>query len=64
MSRRQHTFKQSDVTKALKATVKAGIAVGRVEIDKEGKIVIVPARPEDAADQEKPGNNEWDGVLQ
>ena len=48
MSRGQQTFKQSDLTKALKAMVKAGI-VGRVEIDKNGKIVIVTARPEDAA---------------
>jgi DNA-binding MarR family transcriptional regulator len=63
MSRGQQTFKQSDVTKALKAMVKAGI-VGRVEIDKDGKIVIVPARPEDAANGEKPGKNEWDRVLQ
>ena len=64
MSRGQQTFKQRDVTKALKATVKAGIAVGRVEIDKDGRIVIVPAMPEDAANGEKPGKNEWDGVLQ
>ena len=64
MSRGQQTFKQSDVTKAIKATVKAGIAVGRVEIDKNGKIVIVTARPEDAANGEKPEKNEWDGVLQ
>jgi DNA-binding MarR family transcriptional regulator len=63
MSRGQQTFKQSDVTKALKAMVKAGI-VGRIEIDKDGKIVIVPARPEDAANGEKPGKNEWDRVLQ
>ena len=64
MSRGQQTFKQSDVTKALKATVKAGIAVGRVEIDKNGKIVIVTGRPEDAANREKSGKNEWNGVLQ
>ena len=64
MSRGQQTFKQRDLTKALKATVKAGIAVERVEIDNNGKIVIVPARPEDAANEEKPGKNEWDGVLQ
>jgi hypothetical protein len=64
MSRGQQTFKQSDVTKALKATVKGGIIVGRIEIDKNGKIVIVTARPEDAANSEKPGKNEWDGVLQ
>ena len=48
MSRGQQTFKQSDLIKALKATVKAGIAVDRVEIDKNGKIVIVTAKAEDA----------------
>ena len=64
MSRARQTFRQRDVTKALKATVKAGVAVGRVEIDKEGKIIIVTARPEDAAGGEKSEKNEWDGVLQ
>jgi hypothetical protein len=63
MSRGPQTFKQSDVTRALKATVKAGIAVERVEIDKNGKIVVVAGSPEDAADGEKPGINEWDKVL-
>jgi hypothetical protein len=64
MSRGQQTFKQSDVTKAVRATVKAGIEVARVEIDKDGKIAIVTARSEDAANREKPGKNEWDGILQ
>jgi len=64
MSRGQQTFKQGDVTRALKATVKAGIAVERVEIDKEGKIVVVTVRPGDAANGEKPGKNEWDVVHQ
>jgi hypothetical protein len=62
MSRGQQTFRQSDVTKAIKATVKAGIAVERVEID-NGKIVIIAANPADAASIEKVGNNEWDEVL-
>jgi hypothetical protein len=64
MSRGQQTFKQSDLTKALKGTAKAGIAVDRVEIEKDGKIVIVTARPEDTANEEQPRKNEWDGVLQ
>ncbi len=63
MSRGQQTFRQSDVTKALKATVKAGIAVQRVEIDKNGKIVVVTATSQDAGG-EKPERNEWDAVLQ
>jgi predicted aspartyl protease len=61
MSRGQQTFRQRDVTKALKATVKAGIAVERVEIDKNGKIVVVTATPQDAGP--KPEQNEWDRVL-
>ena len=64
MSRGQQTFKQRDVTKALKATVKAGIAVERVEIDKDGKIIIVTAKAEDTVNGGSPEKNEWDGVLQ
>lgn len=64
MSHGQQTFKQSDLTKALKATVKAGIAVERVEIDNGGKIIIVPGRPIGVKNEEKPEKNEWDGVLQ
>jgi hypothetical protein len=63
MSRGQQSFRQNDLTKALKATIKAGIAVGRVEIDRNGKIVIVPAKPEDAADRRKPEANEWDEAF-
>ena len=63
MSRGQQSFRQSDVTKAVKATVKAGVAVGRVEIDKNSKIVVVAATPQDA-DEEKPEENEWNVVLQ
>jgi hypothetical protein len=63
MSRGQQTFKQSDVTKALKATLKTGVPVERLEIDKNGKIVIVPARPSDAENGDTVSNNEWDAVL-
>jgi hypothetical protein len=35
------TFKQRDVTRALRATVAAGIQVKRIEIDRTGKIAIV-----------------------
>jgi hypothetical protein len=50
MSRAAHTFKQADVTKALKAAVKAGIDVGRVEIDRDGKIIVIVAEPAGAPD--------------
>ena len=64
MSRGQQTFKQRDVTKALKAAVKAGIAIERFEIDKDGKIVIVTSKAEEAVNGDNPEKNEWDGVLQ
>jgi hypothetical protein len=41
VARRPNDFKQQNVTRALRATIAAGISVQRVEIDKDGKIVIV-----------------------
>jgi len=64
MSRGQQTFKQRDLTKAIKATVKAGITVERVEIDKDGKIIIVTAKAEGAENEDNQERNEWDEALQ
>ncbi len=41
MGRGPCTFKERDVSRAVKAVRKAGIDVARVEIDKDGKIVVV-----------------------
>ena len=38
------TFRQRDVTAAVKGAVKAGVEVRRVEIDKDGKIVVVTTK--------------------
>jgi len=56
MARGSTTFKQGDVTKAVKGAVNAGVAVKRVEIDRNGKIVLVTAgrSPFETA------TNEWD----
>jgi hypothetical protein len=45
MSKGQHTFKQGDVTKALKGAAKAGVKIARVEIDRDGKIVVIAGEP-------------------
>jgi hypothetical protein len=37
------TFRQRDLTAAVKAVAKAGIEVARVEIGRDGKIVLVTA---------------------
>lgn len=41
-SNRRLRFKEADVSRALKGALKAGLDVGRVEIDASGRIVILP----------------------
>ena len=45
MARGACTFKQSDVTRAVKGVVAAGVEVMRVEVDTNGRIVVVAGRP-------------------
>ncbi len=47
MARRPAPFKQTDITRAVRAVTAAGVDVGRVEISSDGKIVI--ERKNDAA---------------
>jgi hypothetical protein len=58
MARSAAVFRQSDVTKALKAAVAGGIKVARIEIDRAGKIVLVTGENKDAVQSE----NEWDAI--
>ena len=44
MSRGAQSFKQGDVTKAIKAVVKAGVKDWRLEIG-DGKIIVVASQP-------------------
>jgi hypothetical protein len=41
MSRSRILFKQSDITRAVKGAVAAGVSVRQIEIDLTGKIVIM-----------------------
>jgi hypothetical protein len=55
MARAPSTFRQHDVTRAIRAAAAAGVKVARVEIDRDGKIVIVTAD-----EHERREGNEWD----
>ena len=61
MSRAPSTFRQQDVTKAIKAVAAAGVHIARVEIDKTGKIVIITADPTDRLGKMMEAN-EWDRI--
>ena len=47
--RRPCLFKERDVTRATKAVLAAGLDVARIEIAKDGAIVVVPGKPEGQA---------------
>ncbi len=48
--RRASIFKKTDVTRATKAVRAAGLEIARVEIGKDGSIVVVPCSKETAQD--------------
>jgi hypothetical protein len=62
MPRGAHTFKQGDVTKALKGAEKAGLKVLRAEVRQDGSILLDFDDPPATAPQDDPNVNEWDTV--
>jgi hypothetical protein len=62
MTRAPSTFRQQDVTKAVKAVAAAGVHIARVEIDKAGKIVIITTDATENQSGESAEVNEWDRV--
>lgn len=60
MSRGPHAFKQTDVTRALKAAKAAGVEIARIKINKDGAIEIDAGKPKELAAET--GGNEWDKV--
>jgi hypothetical protein len=60
MSKGPLTFKQADLLRAIKVSQKAGLSIARVEIDRDGKIVVVVG--EGMTIQGSAGN-EWDELY-
>ena len=62
MSHGPSTFRLTDVKRAVQACRNAGLTIGRVEVDREGKIVIVPENGEQQP-EEAGRPNSFDQVL-
>ena len=64
MIRAPATFRQSDITRAIRAARAAGVDIARVEVTNAGTIVIVPAAGATTAGAAQNGEsaetNEWD----
>lgn len=54
MSKAPSTFRQRDMSAAVKAVKAAGCVVSRVIVDKQGRIVVETVQAQDAP------SNEWD----
>ena len=63
MSRGPTTFRQRDVTAAIKAAKAAGLEIVRIEVDKTGRIVVVTRKEPVATADGVPQANEWDSTL-
>jgi hypothetical protein len=59
MSRGPARFQAADVARALKGAAAAGMPVARVEVDRDGKIVVVIGKAADHSIEA----NEWDVEL-
>jgi hypothetical protein len=65
MSRRPSTFRQRDLTAAVKGARAAGCTVARVEVGKDGKIIVIVSDGKDQPINEINDNNhvnEWDDL--
>lgn len=60
MARGPTTFRQRDATALIKAARAAGVEVARVELDKDGKIILVAGIPKQPIDELGDEVNEWD----
>lgn len=59
MARAPALFRQSDVTRAVRGVTAAGCEVARVEVDKDGRIIVTTGKAQEPANAPA---NEWDEV--
>ena len=63
MSRGKYKFKQSDITRALRATKAAGVGISKIEIEPDGRMVIILSDGKAAMTDDHCSGNPWDSVT-
>jgi hypothetical protein len=63
MSKGMQIFKQTDLLRAIRTSQKAGLSIARVEIDRDGKIVVVVGEGKSTDEKRMTNANPWDEVL-
>jgi hypothetical protein len=64
LARERLTFRQRDVTAAIKAIERAGHKVAKIEIGKDGCIIVVLVPPVGSETTPEPEPNPWDRVFE
>jgi hypothetical protein len=62
MSHGPQTFKKRDVTRAVQAVKAAGEKVQRVEVDKDGRIIVIVGDADQTTAATTGDVNEWDRI--
>jgi hypothetical protein len=60
MSRHPATVTQAKIKHAVKAVLDAGVEVARVEVDKDGKIIVFAGKPGEPLSNE---SGSWDKAI-
>jgi hypothetical protein len=62
LARGNCTFRQRDIKAAIKAVMAAGVDIARVEVDKDGKIIVVTGKADHVPGERTEGSNPWDNI--
>jgi hypothetical protein len=62
MARCALNFRQTDVTRAVRAVLASGLQVARVEVDR-GKIIVIPKTVDESGNRETPPDHPSQIVL-